>query len=314
VSLSRTELQDAARQAFGAGGLVPDPATSWSLLTDMGFFGLTVPQASGGLGLGAGALSALHYELGRALVPGPAIPHMLVIEALAACGLESLLERALAGDKMTIGHFACDADQASHVLVGGEAGIYLVPTNSITLSPHRTWDETRRLFAPIDSRDGQLIADGPAGAGLAESLKKRLCAMLAADSLGGADALLALTIDYLKTRTQFDRPIAMFQALKHRVADLKAAVVGAEALLWSCAGSGETTLVQFGALKAHATRVYRKVAEEAIQLHGGIGLTQEHHCHLFLKRAMLNSALGGDADYWDEITGREALTRLRPPQ
>lgn len=69
----------------------------------------------------------------------------------------------------------------------------------------------------------------------------------------------------------------------------------------------ETDIIALGALKALACTVYRLVAEEAIQLHGGIGLTMEHPCHLFLKRAMLNGALGGDADHWDEQTGRAAL-------
>jgi alkylation response protein AidB-like acyl-CoA dehydrogenase len=116
-----------------------------------------------------------------------------------------------------------------------------------------------------------------------------------------------MSVEYLKTRKQFDRPLAMFQALKHRCADLKVLVAGAEALLWSRAVDAEASVTDLGALKALASDVYRMVAEEAIQLHGGIGLTEEHDCHLFMKRAMLNLQLGGSADAWREKAGRQAL-------
>ncbi len=306
-TLGRAELQDAVRKAFGEGGLVPDAEKCWDQFVEMGLLGLTVPEALGGLGLGAGSLAAIHFELGRALVPGPAISHTLVIEALAKADQHDLLARALAGEKMAAGHLAIDADHASRILVGGEAGIRLIARDTITLTLRPTWDKTRRLFAPIDGGEGVLIANDEAARALADHLKKRLCLMLAADSLGGADAILEITVDYLKTRKQFDRPLAMFQALKHRAADMKAHLVAAEALLWSRANDDTSSVAKLGALKAHACAVYREIAEEAIQLHGGIGLTQEHHCHLFLKRAMLNCALGGDGDYWLELAGRDAL-------
>ena len=306
MSLSRAELQDSVQKAF-ASGLAPDADQSWTTIAEMGLLMITVPEALGGLGLGNEALGALHFELGRALVPGPAIAQALVIDALAAAHQPDLLDGAMAGQKMTVAHFACDADQASHLLFGGAAGIALVPADAVTMTPRPTWDETRRLFA-VETQDGGIvIAQGNAAQALAEQLKTRLCLMLAADALGGATAILALTIDYLKTRTQFDRPLAMFQALKHRVADMKARLTAAEALFWSCATDPSTTLAAMGGLKAHATTVYRAIAEEALQLHGGIGLTTEHHCHLFLKRAFLNGALGGDADYLEEAAGRAAL-------
>ena len=135
----------------------------------------------------------------------------------------------------------------------------------------------------------------------------QLLLALAADSLGGADAILAMTIDYLKTRRQYDRPLAMFQALKHRVADLRIALSGAEALFWNCLADEAASLARVGAVKAYCTNTYRQIAEEAIQLHGGIGLTQEHPCHLFLKRAFLNCAMGGSNDDWEAAAGRELL-------
>jgi alkylation response protein AidB-like acyl-CoA dehydrogenase len=132
---------------------------------------------------------------------------------------------------------------------------------------------------------------------------------LAADSLGGASELLVATVEYLKMRRQFDRPLALFQALKHRCADLKVGLSAAEALLWSRASS-EATPLEMGAMKALATTTARRIAEEAIQLHGGIGLTEEHPCHRFMKRAFLNAALCGDADHWNEAAGRALLANL----
>jgi len=124
-----------------------------------------------------------------------------------------------------------------------------------------------------------------------------------------ADCRIEPVVIWDETRRRFDRPLAMFQALKHRVADLKTRLSAAEALFWSRAG-GAPSLMEPGALKALASTVYRDVAEEAIQLHGGIGLTMGHPCHLFLKRALLNCALGGDADRWEERAGRALLARM----
>jgi alkylation response protein AidB-like acyl-CoA dehydrogenase len=201
-----------------------------------------------------------------------------------------------------------DADRASLLLVDHVDYMRIVPLHACKLVQRPTWDETRRLFdVELPSENiGEDLIQGTAAWALSDRLQ--ICKLLAlsADSLGGAEAALAMTIDYLKTRRQFDRPLAMFQALKHRVADLKIAHRAAEALLWNRA-TGTPSLAEMGALKAHCTTVYARIAEEAIQLHGGIGLTQEHPCHLFLKRAFLNCALGGDADHWEEMAGRTVM-------
>ncbi len=305
MSIDRTELCDAVRKAFGENGLAPDAAKSWDQFVEMGFLGLTVPEDKGGLGLGHEALAAIHYELGRALVPGAAIAQMVAIEALVASGQSDMLNRAMAGEKVTVSSLGfMDADMAPNALFLGCDQISLCPV--IEANHHQTWDETRRLFGIRWDEKSQILADGEDADGVFQRAMSTAMVAIAADSLGGADAALSMTLDYLQTRKQFDRPLAMFQALKHRVADLKIALVSAEALLWSHA-AGASSLQRLGALKAHATQVYRTIAEEAIQLHGGIALTQEHHCHLFLKRAMLNAVLGGDADMWEELAGREAL-------
>ncbi len=322
MSISRTELQDAARKAFGGDGL--DADASWGLIAEMGWLMMAVPEAQGGLGLGGEAAAVIHSELGRALVPGPAIAQMLVIEALSAAdGLadrDALLADAMGGQKMTasLGHGAgrldCvpDADRASHVLLITPDRIALVSLDGATLAPRATWDGSRRLFdvEPAPGATALVLAEGGAAAALAARLEAQLLLALSGDSLGGADAILTRTIDYLATRRQFGRPLAMFQALKHRVADMKTWLAAAEALYWARATAASPSLAGIGALKAHATGVYRIIAEEAVQLHGGIGLTSEHVCHLYLKRALLNCALGGDADVHEQAAGRHFLETM----
>ena len=209
-----------------------------------------------------------------------------------------------------------DADMASHVLVKLPDLIALVPLDApgVTVTERALWDESRRLFdvtvaghaLPAD----RVVARGDAARALAAEMRAELLLALAADSLGGAATALAMTVEYLKMRRQFDRPLAMFQALKHRVADLKTRVVAAEALLRTRAADTDANDAAMGALKALAGDVFSFVCEEAIQLHGGIGLTEEHQCHLYMKRAMLNLQLGGSADVWNERAGREALARF----
>lgn len=320
MTMTRAELRDAAEKAFG-GELAPDPQHGWNLIADMGWLMMAVPEEQGGLGLGREAAGVIHHMLGKALVPGPAIAQMLVTEALTAAdglkGRTGLLERAMAGEVMTSSlaaqgnNLSCipDADRASHILLIEQDRILLLPTEKVTVQERATWDKTRRLFDILPGADGAglILAEGEAARHLAKRLESSRLFYLAADSLGGAEAVLALTIDYLQTRRQFDRPLALFQALKHRIADLKTGLATAEALLWSRAVDPDASLTAFGALKAHADHACRAVAEEAIQLHGGIGLTMEHPCHLFLKRIMLNCTLGGDADQWEERAGQAAL-------
>lgn len=320
MSISREELRDAARKALGGDGLAPDATRSWEQLVEMGWFALTLPEDRDGLGLGAEALAAVHIELGRALVPGAAMAQMIAIEVLAAApdfsGRDDILAAAVAGERITLSfdlhredarEAITDADLARRALLFSQDRIALAPVTSVDARP--TWDEGRRLF-DVTTGEETVVATGSDAQRIRHQAEASLLLALSADSIGGAEAALEMTVDYLKTRRQFDRPLALFQALKHRVADMRIAVSAAEALLWNRAGRAAGELTDLAALKALATSTYLAVAEEAIQLHGGIGLTVEHPCHLFLKRAFLNAALGGSADHWNELVGRASLQRM----
>lgn len=332
---------------FGEGGVAPDRRANWSLIAEMGWLGLAAPEALGGLGQGCEALATLYMELGRVLAPAPVLPALMAVEAVSKGkelrGRGAWIERLVGGERVTVslkggsvqigetgkhgiavtGNLTAvpDADEASHLIIwaddGGICG--LLPLNQpdfVEITPRATWDKSRRLF-DVDILGAALkpeliLARDDEAEDLVRDLQTHLLFGLAADSIGGAAAALEMTVDYLQTRRQFGRPLAMFQALKHRCADLKAQIAAAEALLWSVAGKGGTQdpLLRAAGLKAHATSVFHAVAEEMIQLHGGIGLTAEHPCHLFLKRALLNEALAGGVDAWDAAVGADALARL----
>lgn len=332
-----SELTDAAQKAFPADQLAPPRDASWQLCAEMGWLMMPVAEDAGGLGLGRDATSAILYEMGKVLNAAPLIPALVTIQALGAAtelgDKPGWVERACAGEyiAMNLDRAAMalegdvlnatlpavpEADMASHTLVFGPGYSALVPLDApgVSMTERRMWDESRRLFDVTVTghkiEPGMFVAKGDVSHTLANRLREELVLAIAADSLGGASACLDMTVDYLKTRKQFDRPLAMFQALKHRCADLKTQIVAAEALLWARAGDASATTADIGAMKALASDIYRLVAEEAIQLHGGIGLTDEHNCHLFMKRAMLNVQLGGDADHWREAAGRQALAEF----
>lgn len=346
MQIDRTELQDVTRRVLQNAGLAPDCDTCWRLAVNMGWLALRAPEELGGLGQGRVALCALFYEFGRALAPITVLPAMQAFEPVAkadgGAGQAAWAERLIQGERVSgplaasavmvrpmhdgfhlTGelHALPDADQATHFLVcaGGVIGLLPRRSEGLTVNPNRVWDRTRRLFdvrlEGVTLPANLVLARGEAAADLARDLEVDLLFALASDSLGAAGALFEMTIDYLKTRRQFSRPLAMFQALKHRCANLKAQLAAAEALLWQCANSQVTpavdALAQAGGMKAHADMVAHAVAEEAIQLHGGIGLTAEHPAHLYVKRLLLNESLAGHADCWEQAVGDQAIGNLK---
>ncbi|MEO6716797.1 MAG: acyl-CoA dehydrogenase family protein [Novosphingobium sp.] len=330
-----SELRDAASKAFPADQIRPPRDAAWRLAAEMGWLMMPVAEEVGGLGLGRDATAAIVQEMGRVLGTAPLIPALMTVQALGSASeladQQDWIDRACAGeyiamnlDRATIAlgigdvldallPAVPDADMASHTLVFGPDFCALVPLDApgVTVTERLLWDESRRLFDVTVKghaiAPGMFLAKGTAATEIGDRLRADLVLAIAADSLGGAAACLAMTVEYLKTRRQFDRPLAMFQALKHRCADLKIDLDAADALLWSRAADDSATIADIGAAKVLSSEIFRKIAEEAIQLHGGIGLTDEHNCHLFMKRAMLNLQLGGDLDVWRERVGRQAL-------
>lgn len=328
------ELTDAAQKAFPADALSPGRDESWRLVAEMGWLMVRLPEEDGGLGLDREASAAIHFEMGRVLATTPLIPAQLGLQAVLASEIAARVEwlERLAGGEYAPLHLlpakleaapngtlsgvvggVFDGDMAVAVVAKLPGGYALVPTDApgVSIVERAIWDPSRRLFDIV--LDGYapdpalMLTDADGAAALHDALAPEAHLAVAADCLGAANAALELTIEYMKMRRQFDRPIAMFQALKHRAADMKARIAVAEALLWNRLRDDAATLVQCGAAKTLAAEAFAFVTEEAIQLHGGIGLTEEHPIHRFMKRAMLNLQLCGSPDLWNEKTGQEAL-------
>jgi len=155
----------------------------------------------------------------------------------------------------------------------------------------------RSLHLPAEARidSGDLAPDATADAVATANLG------LAAEQAGAARGVMDLTLAYISERVQFGRTIASFQAIKHRCARLEVDLAEVRALVYGAAANfgaadpGERTLEASGA-RALASDLLFRAAEEAIQLHGGVGFTWEYDPHLYLKRAQASTSLFGPPD------------------
>mgnify|MGYP006107267309 CR=1 FL=1 len=323
------ELRESARQVIDGSDTPALEATTWPLMVELGWLLTTVPETLDGLGLGIQEACALHTELGRGLSESPFLPAMLAIEALShsefaekadwiatiaggQCVTASLVTSTISLESSRLSGLqlaVLSADNASHVLVWTQAAdcVALVALDQpgVTVTLREAWDTTRRLFdvrldVPLEQQ--LVLAQGNAAARLIARLETVRDFSLAADSLGAGAALLDTTVEHLQTRHQFGRPLALFQSLKHRCADMKCLLAGAEALLAdSLIQVGDDLASADARLRAQkakylACSAFSDVAEDALQLHGGIGMASEHPCHLYLKRAMLSEHLGDAED------------------
>ena len=212
--------------------------------------------------------------------------------------------------------FVADGHVADLILVsarssGGvrdENGIslFLVPRDCAGLTIERQMMVDSRNSATVQFVGVEVDFDalvGEAGAGYAvlEHVLDAGRACLAAEMLGSAQECLAQTIDYLSTRRQFDRTIGSFQALQHRAAHLFTEIeIGRSAVMCALqaldAASNDRQLI-VSVAKSKVGRVAQLAAQEAIQMHGGIGMTDEFNIGFFLKRVRVAEALYGDANF-----------------
>lgn len=294
----------------------------WEAASDLGWLAAPLPEACGGLGLGTTAAGVLHFELGRVLAPGPFIATLAGAQWLADFATPATTDAWLplvAAGKATIATpsaFGAEAaaslhdgrvDGAATVLGSATADLLILPvrdpsgqsaialirpeTGGAELTAADIWDRTRALCRAVckGAQPLEIIADPDGRA--ARSLMRHLCLAVASDSLGAGASIADTTIDYLKTRIQFERPIGSFQAIKHRAADIVARLHTARQLVAQGFAAGDDGDMWAALAKADASEACVFVAGDSVQLHGGIGHTWEYDCHMFLKRARLNEAL-----------------------
>lgn len=174
--------------------------------------------------------------------------------------------------------------------------------------------ELRQLYLPAE----HLLGDYGTAWPVLERVLQLACIAQAAEQVGGAQQVLDLTLAYMQERRQFGRPIASFQALKHRAADLMLQLECARSASYYAACVGQEVLAPAGdakvaeelplaaaLAKAQCSESYYQCAAESIQLHGGVGFTWEYDPHLYFKRARASEAfLGSPALHREQIATR----------
>lgn len=317
----------------------------WKTLSaDIGVAGLLVPEDCGGAGASAREAAVVLEELGRTVAPLPFFTSsVLATSALLGTG-DELLGTLAAGEitAALVVSFAASpyrfaetvtvtggalsgqvravagADVADVLLVPAGGDLYAVNAADASVQVVTSLDLTRPIATvTLSSAPGRRIAG--AGAGLRRALVGG-AGLLASEQLGVAEWCLSTTLAYIKERHQFARPVGSFQAIKHRMADLWLDVVRARAAARNAAdllaASGDAEAARQGELaaavaKSWCSEVALHVAEESVQLHGGIGMTWEHPVHLYLKRAKATGiALGAPGAHREAVA---ALADLPAP-
>jgi alkylation response protein AidB-like acyl-CoA dehydrogenase len=218
--------------------------------------------------------------------------------------------------------FVPDADTADYIVVvarsrgEGQEGITLFlikgKPKGLTIKSLETLDMTRR-WSEVRFDGVQLGADAVMGTPdkAWAPLKRALdwsTAALCAEMVGGVQKVLETSTEYAKTRQQFGKPIGIYQAVSHKLADMlvlsesgKSATYYAA---WTVDADAPDRSLASSMAKAYVSDAYRKVAGDGIQVHGGIGFTWEHDMHLYFKRAKSSEVTLGDATYHRELVAQ----------
>ena len=321
--------------------MVDDPvgvrSDLWSEMAELGWLGILAPPECGGLGLGMVDLVVLQEELGRLPFPGPFVSS--AVGATLACirlGETSLLGDVVSGTKRATiaveepGHgdplsslrssakpdgdtwalsgtkpMVLDGASCDFALVvadeGGSPSTFLLEEPAGEAVPGL--DVTRKLARIVlDGRNARRV--GPPGDQSAiwrrvlDDLNVALCAEL----VGTCERALELAVDYAKVRVQFDRPIATFQVIKHKAADmlhsLELARVGTHFAAWASDTDDPGRERTAAMCKGFVAQAANEVTAEAIQIHGGIGFTWDVDCHLLYRRAKQDDVLFGSQGFY----------------
>lgn len=317
----------------------------WKGVAEMGWLGAAVPEEYGGAGLGTLELVLIAQEIGRALAPIPFSSSVyLATEALRAFGSEeqrrSWLPRLCAGE--VIGTAALgegvgdlelaavatelsggrlrgeklpvpDGDVAGLAVVlakdGGAYSLALVDLDGagVARTPLASFDPSRSQAKLVfDGAPAELLGRKGEGLAQAEHLLDRAAVLMGFEQVGGAERALEITREFTMNRYAFGRPVASFQALKHRMAEVYAcnqiALSHGYYGAWALSHESEELPVAACGVRVAASEAFTRAAEEMVQMHGGVGFTWEYDCHLFYRRArVLSLVLGGPAEWREKL-------------
>jgi alkylation response protein AidB-like acyl-CoA dehydrogenase len=313
----------------------------WRQCAEMGWAGVLVPEAFGGIQFGVVGAGLIAREMSRTLAPTPFLstaviassglvrggstaqksfwlPRITRGEAVIACALDEgarrggpsiKASRARSGWRLDgVEHMALDGHIADVFLIAaqveqGEATFFLVSAKAKGLERDaRTLVDSHRVASV--TLDGVSLDADAALAGGAATIKSTVDigrAVVAAALCGVAEEAFARTMSYLKERRQFDRKIGSFQAMQHRAArmhiDIENSWSATLKALESLDANANSAALDVAVAKAKASDTACAATAECLQMHGGIGMTDEFDIGLFLKRARVDSVTFGDAAF-----------------
>jgi alkylation response protein AidB-like acyl-CoA dehydrogenase len=277
----------------------------WKELSELGWPGIAVSERYGGQGLGQIELSILCEELGRALAPVPFLPSAMAATVIEHGGSPELCEKWLPGlaSGETVGALGAAVDGTAELVIGApDAQVIVLVENDgsarvlaaeeAELAPIESIDPTRSAASVGASGSGEELPDGCAGLG-------RALISVSSELVGVCERALSMTVEYVKDRKQFGVPVASYQAVSHRCAqmllDTEKARSTAAFAAWTADADPERLAETAAMAKAAASDAGCDVTAAAIQMHGGIGFTWEADVHWLFKRAQVDAALLGGA-------------------
>ncbi|MCW1382944.1 acyl-CoA dehydrogenase family protein [Novosphingobium sp. KCTC 2891] len=332
--LARRYTFDERRAALAGAGWRPEV---WAdLASEIGLFGAAIPEADGGLGGGPVEVMVIAEELGRVLALEPYVEAIVVAGALLrGNGDAVLLADIVAGHAVVVPALQeassrfnparIDCRHEAGAISGTKAAVVAAPFATHLLLSARD-DRGVGLYivesaaAGVERRDYRLVDGRPAAdivlhaaparrigpvdcdaLALIERALDEGAAALCSEAVGIMATLLARTVDYARQREQFGRPIGTFQALQHRMADMAVAIERSRSMVYMATLSlalpaGERARA-VSAAKAYVADALKLVAESAVQIHGGIGTTDEIDVSHYFKRAFVLQNYFGTAQY-----------------
>ena len=300
-------------------GPAPDPAAGpppldralWARCAGLGWFGLGLDPAAGGVGYGLAEEALVFREVGRHLAPGPFLPTVLGARVAVAAGVADIAGAILGGAAVVglaeLRDGRCTAEEVAGELdlydcAGAELVLVATPEGAALVEPAAL--EAMEPVACLDPGTGMATARAPHVRPLAwvpgevEPTFQRGAVLVAAMLSGVAEAARDLGAGHARERIQFGRPIGVHQAVKHACTDMAVRAEAAACQTFLAALTVEEGLddaaFQVASAKVVAGDAALRNARANIQVHGGMGFTWEHGAHRLLKRAHLLGGLFGD--------------------
>jgi alkylation response protein AidB-like acyl-CoA dehydrogenase len=291
----------------------------WQQMVELGWPALTVPESSGGLGLGWVELAVVLEELGRACAPGPYASTVAQFLPFVRGGPPALAAEVAAGARgaLVVSDYVLGATDADVFAVVRDGRVHVVRRDvpGVSVTPVDALDASRpvgRVTVP-----GEALAAADAVFDVPPTAHDEAAVGVAVETVGVCQAIFDLALEHAKTRIQFGVPIGSFQAIKHKFTDMFVALEKARATAYfaaACLAEGDDRVpVAASMAKAAAGDCQRLLAAEGIQILGGMGYTWEHDMHLLVKRAKTGEALFGSTHEHRARVADLVLSSPTPP-